>query len=113
MAKVTTLNTFLSFVIVLMFNTCDVANAKTIHVGGKNPIKKIGATSAEHALGLSLILGCKPIFIQGVDIPTKYYHGKQIGKKYYGYESIYADNFEDKTMRFLKKINILKGFQIY
>lgn len=69
----------------------------------KNPIKKNGATSAEYALGLSLILGCKPIFIQGVDIPTKYYHGKQIGKKYYGYKSIYADNFEDKTMRFLKK----------
>jgi hypothetical protein len=32
----------------------------------------------------------------------QHYHGKQLGKKYYGYPSKFADNFLDKTTKFLR-----------
>jgi len=68
----------------------------------KNSIKKTGTTVAEIGLVLALILGCNPIFLQGVDIPKKHYHGKQLGQKYYGYQSKFADNLLDKTTSFLR-----------
>jgi hypothetical protein len=68
----------------------------------KNPIKKTGTTVAEIGLVLSLILGCNPIFMQGIDIPKEFYHGKQLGEKYYGYQSKYADTFLDKTTVYLR-----------
>jgi hypothetical protein len=69
----------------------------------RNSIKTTGTSVAEAALAVSLILGCSPIFIQGIDIPKTIYNGKQIGVKYYGYPSKYADSFLDKTSIYLRK----------
>jgi hypothetical protein len=49
----------------------------------KKTITKASGTSvAEIALAVSLLLGCNPIFMQGIDIPKTIYNGKQIGIKY-------------------------------
>jgi hypothetical protein len=69
----------------------------------KNPIKYTGTTVAEAGLCLAIILGCNPIFMQGIDIPKTNYHGKQIGKYYYGHQSKYADKILDKTTLYLRK----------
>jgi len=69
----------------------------------RNFIKTTGTSVAEAALAVSLILGCSPIFMQGIDIPKTIYNGKQIGVKYYGYPSKYADSFLDKTSIYLRK----------
>jgi nitrous oxidase accessory protein len=80
-----------------MFNTCDVVNAKTIHVGGNNPIKKI-----QEAISIAKpndsILVEKGIYKEGnVLIDKKVYLlgiGKPIvdGQKKYEVVSIKADS---------------------
>ena len=67
----------------------------------KVPIK--GISIAEHALSLALILGCNPIFIQGVDLPKKHYSAKKINKKYYGAKSKKADEIIDTSIKLAKK----------
>ena len=62
-----------------------------------------GISIAEHALSLALILGCNPIFIQGVDLPNKYYSAKKINKNYYGAISKKADQIIDESIILTKK----------
>ena len=74
------------------------------HYKEKNLIKETGTTVAEIGLVIALILGCNPIFVQGIDIPKTNYNSKQIGVKYlYGYPNKYADSFLDKTSIYLRK----------
>lgn len=69
----------------------------------------IGATVFEYALAFSLLLGFSKIYIQGVDLPFEKRSSKHIDTKDtykfsdLGYE--YATNFDNKTYKYLKKIN--------
>ena len=80
-----------------MFNTCDVANAKTIHVGGKNPIKKIQEAISKAKPNDSILVE-KGLYSEGnVLIDKKVYLlgiGKPIldGQKKYEVVSIKADS---------------------
>ena len=53
----------------------------------KKVCKPFGSTVAEKALALSLILGCNPIILQGIDLPEKKIH-----------HNYYSDNYSDQIM---------------
>ena len=64
---------------------------------------RTGTSVAEAALMVATLMGFKKIFIQGVDLPTKFYKGKQINKKYYGYSNPVVDKYEDETLKIVRK----------
>ncbi len=54
----------------------------------KQICKPFGSTVAEKALAFSLILGCNPIILHGVDLPEKIIH-----------HNYYSDNYADQIMK--------------
>ncbi len=58
---------------------------------------------AEFGIMFAILFGCNPIYLAGIDMPEENYWGHKINKKYIGYQSNFADNFLDKTIRILKK----------
>ena len=85
-------------------------------------LKETGISAAEISTTFALLFGCNPIFIQGVDIPKKYYVGKEKGKQYFGQKNNSADMVLDKTLRiirkkyfiyYLKKLNFLEYYKSF
>ena len=97
MARFTKLNVVISLLMIIMFVTCDLAIASTIHVGGKYPIKKIQDAVAL-AKPKDSILVEKGVYKEGnLLIDKKLYMlgiGKPIldGQKKYEVVSIKADS---------------------
>ncbi len=48
-------------------------------------------------------MGFEHIFIQGVDLPIKFYRVKKTGTKYYGYQSLNADKIDQEALKIIKK----------
>ena len=75
----------------------------------------IGVSVAEHAIGIAVLMGFKKIFIQGIDLPRKFYKGQTLGnkKEYYGYKSRYAEKVLKETLKICRKryfVFYLKNF---
>ncbi len=64
---------------------------------------RTGSSVAEAALMVATLMGFKKIFIQGIDLPTKFYKGKQMNKKYYGYYNSEAEKFGDEILKIVRK----------
>mgnify|MGYP001247784783 FL=1 len=65
--------------------------------------KKNGCSIADATFMVATLMGFEHIFIQGVDLPLMFYKGKQKNIKYYGYQNLNADKFEDETNKIIKK----------
>ena len=72
-------------------------------------LKKPGISAAEISLTFALLFGCNPIFLQGVDIPQKYYVGKKKKEIYFGKKNLWADQVLDRTLSVVRK----KSFEYY
>lgn len=77
---------------------------------GSLEFPKQGGTVAEYGLALALILGCNPIYIQGVDLPL---HDHQ---PYYETKDTFANEVFAKTKKYISRkylVYYLKNFYFY
>ena len=65
--------------------------------------KKNGCSIADATFMVATLMGFEHIFIQGVDLPLKFYRGKQKNKSYFGYQNPNADKIEDEANKIIKK----------
>ena len=65
--------------------------------------KKNGCSIADATFMVATLMGFKNIFIQGVDLPIKFYRLKKKNDKYYGYPSAYADIIDDELVNIIRK----------
>ncbi len=65
--------------------------------------KKNGCSIADSTFMVATLMGFEHIFIQGVDLPIKFYRVKKTGTKYYGYQSLNADKIDQEALKIIKK----------
>jgi hypothetical protein len=82
------------------------------HFGIKLTNKKIGVSVSDYGLTFAMLLGCGPIFIQGVDLPLESY--KSIFKQYDGIKMPNKKELEEtlffKSLRYKFLLYYLKNF---
>ncbi len=71
---------------------------------------------AEFGIIFALLFGCNPIYLAGIDMPEENYWAHKSNRKYYGYQSNFADNLLNETNKIVRKkyfYYYLKNFNLF